>query len=202
MPAKKKEAKPEEPAFTDGVGTLIHESEGARYTGGVRRYPANPGADGVRPSTHAVFSTHSKNSTHSALSSGAEVSHLGGPGQGGRGVRHGQGIYASPQIRYEGDWVDDKMEGQGHLFFLQSGSSYEGGFRDGCFDGKGIYCWADGSRYDGEWRHNRMHGSGVYIDEDGQVFKGVFYSGTGPGLKRIYTKTPQTASDPSACACK
>ncbi|CCW65244.1 unnamed protein product [Phytomonas sp. EM1] len=202
MPAKKKESKPEEPAFVDGTGSLIHENESARYTGGVRRYPVTANTDGVRPSTHAQSNGHSKNSTHSVVSSGVDGGHANSQTHAGRVVRHGHGIYASPQIRYEGEWVEDKMEGQGHLFFLQSGSSYEGGFRDGCFDGKGIYSWADGSRYDGEWRHNRMHGNGVYIDADGQVFKGVFYSGAGPGLKRIYAKTGQTVLDPSACACK
>ena len=47
--------------------------------------------------------------------------------------------------KYEGEWGDDKRDGQGIYFYLD-GSKYEGEWKDGKRDGQGIYSLPDGSK--------------------------------------------------------
>ena len=58
------------------------------------------------------------------------------------GKRHGKGTMTCPtgsgEVRYEGEWRDSNMHGQG------------------------TYTWASGARYEGEWRDGNMHGQGTY----------------------------------------
>ena len=49
---------------------------------------------------------------------------------------------------YEGNWENDRMEGQGRLS-MPDGSVFEGQFQNGKFHGHGVYCWSDGSKYEG-----------------------------------------------------
>ena len=97
--------------------------------------------------------------------------------------RIGKGVYEDAAIRYEGDWHNDLMHGRGTLTFAATGSVYAGSFYEGRFDGGGIFRWADGSCYEGYWRLNRMHGEGRYTDVSGKAWHGMFYNGTGPGLR-------------------
>ncbi|CAJ1018405.1 putative MORN repeat [Leishmania utingensis] len=186
MPTKKKEVKAEEPLFVDEAGRYVHEVEGARYKGGIRRYACPAGAD-------ATAASPAKSSRSKSASS---------PGKGGGTspqstvstaavsdapvFRHGRGVYTCPSFTYTGDWVEDEMHGSGQLAFTESGNVYEGEFFHGCFSGQGTYHWRNGAMYCGEWRANRMHGEGVYTDAQGHVWKGRYYNGTGPGLIRLY----------------
>lgn len=47
---------------------------------------------------------------------------------------------------YTGDLVGGKRHGQGKMVY-DSGNTYEGGFVDDKFDGKGVYTWV-GKLYD------------------------------------------------------
>lgn len=95
--------------------------------------------------------------------------------------KHGKGIYEEGSQRYEGDFVEDRMEGKG-VFKFESGAVYAGGFHNNMFNGKGSYSWPDGSKYEGEWRDNKMHGHGTFTTARGQQFHGEFANGVGPGL--------------------
>jgi hypothetical protein len=44
----------------------------------------------------------------------------------------------------------------------KSGESYDGDFRDDKRDGQGTYVFSDGSTHIGGWKHDKMHGKGVY----------------------------------------
>ena len=61
------------------------------------------------------------------------------------GNKHGKGIeyYKDGNIKYEGDFVNDKREG------------------------KGKYIWEDGEYYIGEWLNDYMHGKGIEYYKDG-----------------------------------
>ena len=66
---------------------------------------------------------------------------------------------------------------------LVAGNRYEGEFRDGKRNGKGVLLRADGARYEGDWKNDRMDGQGVFWRPDGNRYEGSFakgrFAGTG-----------------------
>ncbi|CAC9456637.1 conserved hypothetical protein [Leishmania infantum JPCM5] len=193
MPAKKKEVKVEEPLFVDEEGSYVHEAEGARYKGGIRRYAPPGGTDAGGTAASPAKNSRSR-STSSPGKGGATQPPSAAAGTAASMAvvsdapvfRHGRGVYTCPSFTYAGDWVEDEMHGSGQLAFVESGNIYEGEFSHGCFSGHGTYQWRDGALYCGQWRSNRMHGEGIYTDVQGHVWKGRYYNGTGPGLIRLY----------------
>eukprot|EP00877_Chromochloris_zofingiensis_P008805 jgi/Chrzof1/4178/Cz14g01260.t1 len=103
------------------------------------------------------------------------------PAEPPRRVRHGKGIFKSGAYTYEGEWVEDHMQGHGK-FTYASGALYEGQWLQNKYHGQGRYAWADGQVYEGSWMGNKMHGDGTLIDADGHRWTGQFYNGAGPGL--------------------
>jgi len=57
---------------------------------------------------------------------------------------------------------------------LPGGDRYEGGLRDGLFDGTGDLHYANGNRYVGTFRLGRKHGSGTFTFANGDVYVGDF----------------------------
>ena len=98
--------------------------------------------------------------------------------------RHGVGRSTCAGGVYDGEWVQDAMEGAG-VFEYVSGAKYEGNWKANKYDGAGTYVWPDGSKYQGEFVENVMHGKGTFVDKDGREWIGDFYNNTGPGLKLI-----------------
>lgn len=124
-------------------------------------------------------------------------------------LRHGKGIILHPKISinssikmkeesYEGDWIDDKMEGFG-IYTYANGDIYEGEFKNNMHHGYGKYFFCDGSYYTGEWNNHKFHGSGRYNDInnikwDGEFRNGEYKSKEQARLKeekRIENKTKQ-----------
>lgn len=54
------------------------------------------------------------------------------------------------QERYEGEWVDGKMQGRG-TYQYSDGSVYDGGWVAGKMQGKGVFVYPNGNRYEGEF---------------------------------------------------
>ncbi len=98
--------------------------------------------------------------------------------------RHGVGRSTCAGGVYDGEWVQDAMEGAG-VFEYVTGAKYEGNWKANKYDGAGTYVWPDGSKYQGEFVENVMHGKGTFVDKDGREWIGDFYNNTGPGLKLI-----------------
>ena len=48
------------------------------------------------------------------------------------------------------------------------GEKYEGEFRNGLFEGHGVYFWVSGKRYEGMWEKNLMNGMGMTVWPDGR----------------------------------
>ena len=99
-------------------------------------------------------------------------------------MRHGRGVYidgAAEEQTYEGEWLEDKMEGRG-TFRYASGAKYEGEFTGNKYHGHGIFTFPDGAVYEGPFKENQMHGLGKFTDATGVVWSGKFYNGAGPGL--------------------
>ena len=43
-----------------------------------------------------------------------------------------------------------------------NGNIYKGEFKNGLYDGKGIYYKNDGNRYEGDFKNNSFEGRGIY----------------------------------------
>ncbi len=111
------------------------------------------------------------------------------------GKRNGLGIRVwSNGTRYEGEWVDDKMSGNG-TYTGVTGCQYLGTFWNGSKHGIGReefgnvmgikYVCPFGHRhqgtgyccYDGDWERGYFHGSGEFTCSDGRKYVGEFYNG-------------------------
>ena len=85
------------------------------------------------------------------------------------GKTHGKGVAkfhtkSENGCSYDGEWKNGKMNGKG-LFHLASGSIYLGEYKDDKRHGKGRYKWGHsgghGTLYDGEWKEDKKHGIGT-----------------------------------------
>lgn len=82
--------------------------------------------------------------------------------------------------RDEGEFVDGKQAGHGVRDYVNG--RYVGNFRDGLFDGKGVYISSDGMRYDGEWKNGNFEGHGKLTFASGLRYEGQFRANTFSGL--------------------
>ena len=100
----------------------------------------------------------------------------GGCAPDGRATGHGtlESLWESETSRYEGEFRDGKREGRG-VFTGANGDRYEGEFRDG-EPGRGVFTWADGDRYEGEFRDGKPHGFGDYRTV-GELYIGNWVAG-------------------------
>lgn len=57
------------------------------------------------------------------------------------------------------------------------GDRYDGEYKDGMRDGKGVYITGNGERYEGTYKNNQRDGPGVLTDSNGHRVEGVFQSG-------------------------
>ena len=65
---------------------------------------------------------------------------------------------------YEGEFKNGKFDGKG-LYKYKNGDIYRGEFKEGYRDGKGIYLWNDNKfKYDGEWKNDLKHGIGTFTE--------------------------------------
>jgi len=111
------------------------------------------------------------------------------------GKREGFGLRVFTNgARYTGQWVDDKMHGQGQLLQAE-GAGYEGIFFNGYRQGLGreqygnvmgmLFICPAGHRhpgtgycqYKGDWVRDHWHGDGEYACCDGRLYKGEFAHG-------------------------
>jgi len=81
------------------------------------------------------------------------------------GIFSGYGLYyfADKGKNYEGEFRSGNMEGKG-IETWKDGRKYEGDFKNGRKEGEGTMEWPNGTKYVGSWRSDTMHGNGVYIN--------------------------------------
>ncbi|CEM31032.1 unnamed protein product [Vitrella brassicaformis CCMP3155] len=104
----------------------------------------------------------------------------------GKVIKHGSGVLLQvgqpkdgqePVVisRYEGQFFEDTMQGNGVMHFVD-GSRYEGEFAADRIDGLGVFRWPNGqSTYEGMWKDGKMHGHGKMVESSGDLHTGVFY---------------------------
>ena len=100
---------------------------------------------------------------------------------------NGRGVYVwAPNgkwagYRYEGDWKDGKRQGRG-VYVTANGDRYEGDFKDGKKHGRGVLVWGSkskwaGDRYEGDFKDDKKHGRGVYVTANGDRYEGGWKDG-------------------------
>lgn len=77
---------------------------------------------------------------------------------------------------YEGVFRSGVLQGRG-VMIAAGGDRYEGDYKDGKRDGKGVYTTSAGQRYAGEFSENKKHGAGVVTDANGVSAQVKFRNG-------------------------
>ena len=54
---------------------------------------------------------------------------------------------------------------------LLNNQRYVGEFKNGQFDGKGVYTWPNGERYEGAFKNNKRNGKGIFTYPNGDKFE-------------------------------
>lgn len=79
--------------------------------------------------------------------------------------------------RYEGTFKNGMYDGEG-LYYYENGDRYKGGFKADKMHGYGVYeFFQSGDRYQGEFREDRMDGKGIYYTRKGNRYEGNFKNG-------------------------
>ncbi len=91
-------------------------------------------------------------------------------------MQHGRGVmtYSSDstavQEKYEGEWVDGKMQGRG-IYHYSDGSVYDGNWMAGKMQGKGLFLYPNGNRYEGEFFNDAKEGYGILQYKNGERYE-------------------------------
>ena len=56
-------------------------------------------------------------------------------------------------------------------------TSMKGEYKDGEFNGQGIFTWSDGRKYVGEYNDGKFNGQGTFTSFDGDKYVGEFKDG-------------------------
>ena len=109
-------------------------------------------------------------------------------GEYGKGMKNGKGNYSSKdnQYIYDGNWVNDKKEGNGDLF--DHGIKYSGAFKNDLFEGSGNLIDKEGNIYEGEFINGSLNGMGHMIKSNGESYVGMFKEGLFNGKGQLTTK--------------
>ena len=81
---------------------------------------------------------------------------------------------------YTGTIVNGKKEGKGTLYFYAGkckGDKYVGNFKNGKFNGWGVYTHANGAKYDGQWVDDKKQGFGIFEWPNGAKYDGQWADG-------------------------
>lgn len=62
------------------------------------------------------------------------------------------------------------FHGHGKYYFDTDGKVYEGDFTENKIEGQGILMFADGNKYEGQFFDGMMHGYGQWTEKDGSYY--------------------------------
>jgi len=94
-------------------------------------------------------------------------------------LRQGKGIhyYKNGKIKIDGNFVNDKLEGEG-AYYYEDGEFYKGQWKNDLKYGKGIEYYKNGIiKYEGDFVNDKPEGFGKYIYSDGVFYIGQIKNG-------------------------
>lgn len=97
-------------------------------------------------------------------------------GHWSKDMKNGHGVLEGDKGTYVGNYLDDKMSGQGTMTLI-NGDKYEGNFQNDLKEGQGKYWFNNGDNYIGMFSMGLMHGQGTYTWKNGQAYNGMFSNG-------------------------
>ena len=111
-------------------------------------------------------------------------------GEEDEGKENGFGILVGvdgPYVgdHFEGEFKHGKYDGKG-VYYWTNGDRYEGEFKEDKRNGKGFYYWANGNRYEGEWKDNKQHGKGIFHWVEGDRYEGEWKENSKDGMGVFY----------------
>ena len=108
------------------------------------------------------------------------------------GLRNGVGKLEQTDKVYEGEFVDNCIEGYG-ICTWKSGKNYQGDWKENKFDGFGVFTWPGGRFYQGEYRDGYKEGIGKMVWPDGKIYNGEWEKGVQHGIAEytFFNKTLQ-----------
>jgi len=88
---------------------------------------------------------------------------------------HGKGTLTNKKnkSKYIGKFKNGQKHGEGTVF-LPDDLKLRGKWKNGIFQGFGIYEFANGQKYEGELKDGKYHGKGTLTMPDGTVVKAIF----------------------------
>jgi len=101
--------------------------------------------------------------------------------------RDGKGVmtYASTGDKYEGEFADDEITGNG-IYTYANGDVYTGSILSGKMHGNGVIIFASGDKYEGSFSNGLRNGSGVYTWKSGAKYDGDFVNDVKSGSGKMY----------------
>ena len=79
---------------------------------------------------------------------------------------------------YIGQWLNGLKNGRGTIFYRDNNIKYEGDFVNNKFEGKGRYNWENGEYYIGQWSNGLKNGRGTIFYRDNNIkYEGDFVNG-------------------------
>ena len=81
----------------------------------------------------------------------------------------------SNRLIFEGEYKNGLRDGKG-VYNYQGGEKYEGMFAKGLKDGKGVFTWNNGLKWDGNFKKDNLEGEGTFFDGK-ETFKATFKDG-------------------------
>jgi hypothetical protein len=87
------------------------------------------------------------------------------------GKRNGTGVNVNGSNMYNGQWKDNKRDGEGTMVFA-NGDKYDGKWKDDKMNGEGIGIYKSGGEYNGDWKDDKRHGRGKYTYKNGVEYNG------------------------------
>ena len=85
----------------------------------------------------------------------------------------GQGTFTHKDYKYVGEFKDDKFNGQGTLTY-GNGNKYVGEFKDDERNGQGTFTMPNEDKYVGEFKDDKFNGQGTYTYKEGHKYVGEF----------------------------
>ncbi|OGV67815.1 MAG: hypothetical protein A2283_22445 [Lentisphaerae bacterium RIFOXYA12_FULL_48_11] len=75
--------------------------------------------------------------------------------------------------KYEGEFKGGLLNGRG-IYYYRNGDRYEGEFRNDMKSGLGVYYYSNGDRYTGEFGNDMKDGKGSFVFRNGEKYVGDF----------------------------